>query len=87
IQHKKVKVIDDFEANADYKHFKEAHPLATIVVPIQIKGETTGGLCIWKSRIPYSETFNFRTLQLVNYVGRVIGSVIEGCGYASVCES
>lgn len=87
IQDGEVKIIDDFGADANYKHFEKAHPLAVMVIPVQVGGKTIGGLCIWKSRIPYSEAFDFRTLQLVKYVGEVVGSIVEGCDCASSHKS
>lgn len=77
-----MKIIDDFEADVDYKHFKDAYPLVIMVIPVQIKGKTMGSLCIWKSRIPYSEAFDTRTRQLSRYIGRIAGSVIGGCKHA-----
>ncbi len=87
IQDRKIKIVNDFEADTDYKHFRKAYPLAVMVIPIQVGGKTIGGLCIWKSRIPYNETFNFKTLQLVGYVGRVIGDIVGGCDCVSGYKS
>lgn len=79
MEDRKVKIVNDFQMDTQYKDFKEAHPLAVIVIPVQVKGTIIGSLCIWKTRIPYSEVFNLKTQQLANYLGKVTGSIIEGC--------
>ncbi len=86
IKHGEIKIIDDFGADADYKHFKDAYPLVAMVVPVWIGGKIMGGLCVWKSRIPYNEAFDFKTRQLLKYIGRIAGSMIRDCKHVPVHE-
>lgn len=77
IEQGKAEIVSDFEASLQYSKWRDAYPLAVMIVPIKIKNITMGCLCVWKVRVPYTKVFHDETINLIHSIAELLGVVME----------